>query len=109
VRPSSEDGDPDEIAIGHFIVLDGVVQLTDENGGPLDGAKPEVLADGVNPKSIAARMTRARWSGTRGGFNRRLVYPPMTLARPPKSSPSRRAQAKGRRWSDLSRRPAEGA
>ena len=42
--------------------------------------KPEVLADGVNPNSIAARMTRARWSETRGGLNRKLVYEPLGLA-----------------------------
>ena len=46
----------------------------------LKDAKPEVLADGVNPKNIAARMTRARWSDTRGGFNRKLDYPPLGLA-----------------------------
>ena len=56
------------------------MQLTDENGKPLKDAKPEVLADGVNPKSIAARMTRARWSKTRGGLNRKLVYEPLGLA-----------------------------
>ena len=31
-------------------------------------------------KSIAARMTRSRWSHTRGGFNRKLGYPPLGLA-----------------------------
>ena len=50
------------------------------NGKTLKDAKPEVLADGVNPKNIAARMTRARWSDTRGGFNRKLDYPPLGLA-----------------------------
>jgi hypothetical protein len=45
-----------------------------------EGAKSEMLADGVNPKFIAARLTRARWSDTRGGFNRKLVYEPWGLA-----------------------------
>jgi hypothetical protein len=49
-------------------------------GKALKDAKPEVLADGVNPKSIAARMTRARWSDTWGRFNRKLDYPPLGLA-----------------------------
>jgi len=49
------------------------------NGKALKDAKPEVLA-AVNPKSIAARMTRASWSDTRGGFNRKLDYPPLGLA-----------------------------
>ena len=31
-------------------------------------------------KSIAARMTRFRWSHTGGGFNRKLDYPPLGLA-----------------------------
>jgi hypothetical protein len=61
VRPSSDNGDPGEIAVGYFVVVDGAVQPRDENGKPLKDAKPEVLADGVNPRSIAARMTRARW------------------------------------------------
>ena len=30
----------------------GAVLLTDENGKRLDGAKHEVLAEGVNPKSM---------------------------------------------------------
>jgi len=60
-------------SVGNFIVVDGAVQLTDANGKPLKDATPEVLADGVNPKSIVARMTRARWSETRGGFNRKLA------------------------------------
>jgi hypothetical protein len=34
--------------------------LTVANGKPVEGAKPEALADGVNPKSIAARLTRQR-------------------------------------------------
>jgi hypothetical protein len=47
---------------------------------PLDSVEPEVLADGVNPKSIAAKLTPQRWSETRGGFNRKLVYEPLGLA-----------------------------
>jgi hypothetical protein len=56
------------------------VVRTHAAGTPLKDAKPEVLADGVNPKSIAARMTRARWSDTRGGFSRKLVYELLGLA-----------------------------
>jgi hypothetical protein len=44
----------------YFIVQDGPVQLTN-----------------LKSRSIAARMTRARWSDTRGGFNRKLVYEPL--------------------------------
>jgi hypothetical protein len=58
----------------------GAVLLTNKNGKPLDRAKPEVLAEGVNSKSIAARLTRQRWGETRGGFNRKLVYQPLGLA-----------------------------
>jgi hypothetical protein len=79
VRPSS-DNDPGEIAVAYFIVQDGCVVLADAAGTPLKDAKPEVLADGVNPKSVAARLTRARWGETRGGFNRKLVYEPLGLA-----------------------------
>jgi pilus assembly protein Flp/PilA len=32
---------------------DGVLTLSDANGKPIDGVKPEALADGVNPKSIS--------------------------------------------------------
>ena len=53
---------------------DGVLTLTDANGKPIDGVKPEALADGVNPKSIAGRLTRQRWNETRSGFNRQLDY-----------------------------------
>ena len=79
VRPSS-DNDPGEITVGYFIVQDGSVVLTDAAGTPLNDAKPEVLTDGVHPKSIAARMTRAPRSDTRGGFNRKLVNEPLGLA-----------------------------
>ena len=53
---------------------DGILTLTDATGKPIDGVKPEALADGVNPKSIAGRLTRQRWNETRSGFNRRLGY-----------------------------------
>jgi hypothetical protein len=78
VRLSSEN-DPDEIAIGHFVVQDGVLTLTDANGKPLEGVKQEISAEGANPKSIAGRLTRQRWSETRGGFNRKLAYEPAWL------------------------------
>jgi hypothetical protein len=79
IRPSN-DNDPGEIAVGYFIVQDGCVVLTGAAGTPLKDATPGVLADGVNPKNIAARMTRARRSDTRGGFNRKLFYEPLGLA-----------------------------
>ena len=49
-------------------------------GTPPKDAKPEVLAEGINPKSVAARLTLARWSDTRCEFNGKLVYEPRGLA-----------------------------
>jgi hypothetical protein len=76
VRGSSESGDPGEIAVGHFIVQDGFVHLTDEAGKPLNDVKPEVLPNSVDPKSVAARMTRRRRTETGSDFWRTLDYPP---------------------------------
>jgi hypothetical protein len=66
------------------------------NGKALKDAKPEVLADGVNPKSIAARMTRARWIETRGGFNWKLDYQPgLALAIDPAAEATKSASRTG--------------
>jgi hypothetical protein len=86
VRPSS-DNDPGEIVVGYFIVQDGCLVLTDAAGTPLKDAKPEVLAEGVNPKSVAARLTLARWSDSGAGligswFISRLAWPSAWLRTP---------------------------
>jgi hypothetical protein len=60
VRHSDENGDPGQIAIGWYFVQDGMLTMCDENGKPLEGLKPELLPDGVNPEAIAARLLRRR-------------------------------------------------
>ena len=78
VRPSSDNRDPGECAIGHFIVQGDTVVLTNERGDPLDGENITAKLDG-DPKRIAGRLTRAQWEASRAGgdFNRRLDYPKM--------------------------------
>jgi hypothetical protein len=74
-------GDPGHVDQGWFIIKDGFVILTDEHDKPyLDatGRYEMKLAEGENPKDIAAILFR-QWRGeNRSGddFRRRLNYPP---------------------------------
>lgn len=64
--------DPGAVAEGHFIVEDGRLTLTDENGTPLD--KPVVIGSN-DPRSLASSLIKARLGLNRGeltGFNRPL-------------------------------------
>jgi hypothetical protein len=71
--------DPGELAEGHYVVQGDVVTLVDPAGKPIEGIEPQAL-DGEDPKWVARRLTRERWEATRGGFNRRLNYPPLSIA-----------------------------
>ncbi len=76
----SDDSDPGEVAIGHYVVEDGQLLLTDENGLALEGAKAVALENPEAARSVAANLTQKRWRETRGGFNRRLDYRPLGIA-----------------------------
>jgi hypothetical protein len=65
VRPS-DSNDPGEVAVGYFLIEDGWLQMTNENGTPLETEKPVSIGD-ANPRSIAAILTRKRWEERRGG------------------------------------------
>jgi hypothetical protein len=78
------------IVEGAYIVTDGKVTLTDRDGRPVrdpDGRyHSQKLADGDNPRVIAARLTKKFRSVLRGdrksasGFSSPLNYPPIKLA-----------------------------
>jgi hypothetical protein len=68
------DGDVGSAEVVHYFVADGMVTLCDEGGKPTK--KTAVLAEGDDPRTVAARMGRAAWalSAPASDFNRRLVY-----------------------------------
>ena len=68
--------DPGEATIDHYALEGGSLTMTDENGAPLGNPLPLELGD--DPKVIARRETVMRWNEKR--FNRRLDYPPLTVA-----------------------------
>ena len=67
VRPSSDNRDPGECAIGHFIVQGDTVVLTNERGDPLDGENITAKLDG-DPKHC-----RTSDAGAVGGNTRRRL------------------------------------
>lgn len=76
IRGASEH-DPGEIAIAYFVVEDGLVTLTDQNGSPLSGSEPRRL-DGEDAARVAARLLRNRRTEDRDDFTTRQVNFPST-------------------------------
>ena len=56
---------PTEVAIGHYVVVDGALVMTDETGKPVDWQDARLLA---------CRLVRRRRTGPRG-FGDRINYP----------------------------------
>jgi len=78
-RPSRDGEDPGVIEEGWFITKDGVVQLVDRDGNPLQGELTRrPVGPNETPREVAVRMLRAR-SRRRPArpFNRPLRYPAM--------------------------------
>jgi len=74
-----ESGDPGAAKVGHYVVEDDLLTLTDENGTPLqtDSGRPITakVKDGVDPRAIASSLVYRRARDPTDGFNRRLDYP----------------------------------
>jgi hypothetical protein len=79
IRAATDDGDPGEVAIGHFVVEDSVLCLVDEEGQDLKGAKPVKLENLADARAVAANLIRRR-RGDENDFNRPLVYRPLGIA-----------------------------
>jgi hypothetical protein len=79
-----KDSFPGQVAEGMFIVEDGVVILTDRDGKPArdsDGKRYEQkLAEGQNPKVIAARLTRTLRDALRGANAPKRGFEPGPLS-----------------------------
>ena len=81
--------DPGRATIGYYVVEGNVLTMTDGDGVPVRrryGGElyKHTLQEGEDPSLIAGRMTLAIWRSNtggdaRGGFNRRLRYPPPGL------------------------------
>jgi hypothetical protein len=70
VRHSSG-ADPGQIDIGHFIVVDGLVILTDQEGDRLKDGPSHIVGD-CDPRYIAQMLLRQRRSEKGSDFNRDL-------------------------------------
>jgi hypothetical protein len=77
-RAPRDEGDPGAAEPGFYSVADGVVTMHDENGKPT-GQRQE-LGPNDDPHLIAGRLKRAAWLNTNSDFNRRLRYPPLSIA-----------------------------
>ena len=66
---------PGEVAIGHYVVVDGALVMTDETGKPVDSEKHH-LTSGQDARLLACRLVRGRRTGPRG-FSDKLIYPRM--------------------------------
>ena len=85
-NPTGPD-DPGRATIGYYVLEGDVLTMTDGDGVPVRrryGGElyKQTLQEGDNPSVIAGRMTLAIWRTNtggdgRGGFNRRLSYPPL--------------------------------
>jgi hypothetical protein len=66
---------PGEVAIGHYVVVDGALVMTDADGKPIDSEKHH-----LNPvddaRLKACRLVRRRRTGPRG-FSDKINYPPL--------------------------------
>jgi hypothetical protein len=76
-RPS--DNDPGEVTQGYYTIEGKALQMTDTRGLPLPDSPPVTLQSEANARSIAASLTKRRWSETRGGFWRPISYEPENL------------------------------
>ncbi|WP_426525029.1 hypothetical protein [Bradyrhizobium sp. McL0615] len=80
-RPAdSEIGDPGAVIFVHYTVDENTVTLTDEKGAAIGKANSYVMQPGEDAIRIAKRMALARFQSTDAPFNRRLKYPPQSLA-----------------------------
>ena len=73
-------GNSGAVACVHYFVADGAVTICDKEGNPTK--KMSTLAEGDDPRAVAARMGHAAWvaSGDGSDFNRPLVYPTLGVA-----------------------------
>ena len=80
IRPANDlTGDPGMAAEGWYTVVDNLLQMTDENGKPLDGTKFTAAVTEANAHAVAARLTKARWADDSRGndFNAPIAYGPL--------------------------------
>jgi hypothetical protein len=76
-RANDRTGDPGEAAIGWYTVVDGLLQMTDENGKVL-GEKLTAQVTEANSHAVAAQLTRQRWFESRiNDFDGPLNYGPL--------------------------------
>ena len=75
--PRGQDGG--EVAIGHYVVVEGSVVLTDENGKPISGVAKQHIGPDGDARLIACCMVRNNRKGRASvaGFNRQINYPPL--------------------------------
>jgi hypothetical protein len=73
IRPPRGNNDGGEVAIGHYVVVDGYLVMTDQEGRPVNSEK-HTLTPGEDVRLKACRLVRRRRTGPRG-FNDKLVYP----------------------------------
>jgi len=67
--------DPGKVAIGHYVVADSFVVLTDETGKPTGDSKRH-LDPGGDARLLACRMLKRRQSAASGGaFSGPIQYP----------------------------------
>jgi uridine kinase len=66
--------DPGKVAIGHYVIADGFVILTDETGRPVGDSKRYLESDG-DARLIACRMLRQRQKTGVSGFDHKITYP----------------------------------
>jgi hypothetical protein len=66
-----------EVAIGHYVVFESYVILTDQDGKPIAGIPKHHIEPGGDPRLIACLMVRNNRKGraSAAGFNRPIVYP----------------------------------
>jgi len=67
--------DAGKIAIGHYMIVEGAVVLTDADGKPVGNVK-HTLSPGEDARLVACRMLRRQNAKASGGdFSRPLRYP----------------------------------
>jgi hypothetical protein len=66
---------PGRVEVGHYVVVEGSVVLTDDKGKPISDAKRPILK-GEDARLIECAMLRQRSGRNRGSsFNRPISYP----------------------------------
>jgi hypothetical protein len=75
IRAPRGGNDGGEVAIGHYVVVDGYLVMTDQSGKPVDGEKHH-LQPGQDARLLACRLVRGRRTGPRG-FGDKINYPRM--------------------------------